>query len=312
MDKNLKILHGDSLVLMRDIQSETVDLIATDPPYNLSKDYGNDSDKRTHREYLNFSRLWLTEAKRILKPTGTLYLFMGVRYISYIYEILEQDLNLIFNSWITWYYTQGIGKTKGFSPRHDDILMFTKTKNFKFNLDSIRIPQKYYRGINNMRGANPGNVWEFSHIHYCQTNRQNHPTQKPEALYERMILASTDKGDLVLDPFCGSGTALRVCQQTERKCIGIEINSDYVKMAKERLSKPFCGFDSIDERMTRIPNDLNDDSIREKYIANHTNWFLHNHPSAVDDFISRVQNKYPPKTQLNMFDFEKLQGTVNA
>jgi site-specific DNA-methyltransferase (adenine-specific) len=306
MDQRLETLQGDCLVLMRDIQSESVDLIVTDPPYNLSKDYGNSSDKRTHQEYLDFSYRWLTEAKRILKPTGTIYLFMGVRYISYIYEILEQDLNLSFNSWITWYYTQGIGKIKGFSPRHDDILMFTKTNDFKFNLDSVRIPQKHYRSINNMRGANPGNVWEFSHIHYCQANRQNHPTQKPEALYERMVLASSDAGDLVLDPFCGSGTALRVCQQTGRNCIGMEMNKDYIQMTKERLSKPFCGFDSIDERMTRIPNDLNDDKILEEYIANHTNWFLCNHPNAVDDFISRVRNKYPLKAQMKLFDFENI------
>ena len=90
-----------------------------------------------------------------------------------------------FINWICWHYTQGIGKKKGFSPRHDDILMFAKGKSHTFNLDAIRVPQKYYRSRNNMRGANPGDVWEFSHIHYCQENRQNHPTQKPEGLIER-------------------------------------------------------------------------------------------------------------------------------
>jgi len=76
----------------------------------------------------------------------------------------------MFN-WICWHYTQGIGKKKGFSPRHDDILMFTRSKEFTFNLDDVKIPQKFYRSINNMRGANPGDVWEFSHIHYCNENR---------------------------------------------------------------------------------------------------------------------------------------------
>ena len=166
MDKRIDIIHGDCLDVMKNIEAETIDLIATDPPYNLSKNYGNNSDKQSPNEYIDFSRQWLTEAKRILKPTGTIYLFMGVRYIAYIYMILEQELNLEFNSWISWCYTQGIGKIKGFSPRHDDILMFTKTSDFKFNLDDVRIPQKYYRRINNMRGANPGNVWDFSHIHY--------------------------------------------------------------------------------------------------------------------------------------------------
>jgi len=303
MDKRIDVIQGDCIDVMKSIKAESVDLIATDPPYNLLKDYGNNSDNRPHREYIDFSHQWLSEAKRVLKPTGTLYVFMGVRYISYIYEILEQKLGFVFNSWISWCYTQGIGKIKGFSPRHDDILMFTKTKDFKFNLDSIRVPQKYYRSVNNMRGANPGNVWEFSHIHYCQANRQNHPTQKPEALFERMILASTDENDLVLDPFCGSGTAARVCQQTGRNCIGIEINNDYVKMIKERLAKPFNGFDSIDSRMTRIPNDLNNNDIRGEYVINHINWFLQNHPDKVDEFMRSIYEKYPDTIQLEFESF---------
>ena len=296
MDKRIEIILGNSLDILSSIEPESVDLITTDPPYNLSKDYGNTNDNLNHDDYLNFSRKWLTEIKRILKPTGTIYLFMGMRYISYIYVILERELGFLFNSWITWYYTQGIGKTKGFSPRHDDILMFTKSKDFKFNLDNVRIPQKYYRSINNMRGSNPGNVWEFSHLHYCNANREKHPTQKPEALFERMILASSDENDLILDPFCGSGTSLRVCQQLNRRCIGIEINDEYVSAVKERLSQPFDGFDSIDGRMERIPNDLNDD-VRNEYIKNHISWFLNNHSNSVDNFKNLVNNKYAGKLE---------------
>ena len=202
---------------------------------------------------------------------------------------------MTFNSWITWHYTQGIGKTKGFSPRHDDILLFTKhPRDFVFNLDSIRVPQKFYRSINNMRGANPGNVWEFSHVHYCNKNRKAHPTQKPEGLYERMVLASSNEGDVVLDPFCGSGTLLRVCQQTGRKGIGIDINPEYITMARQRLEERFTGFDSIDERMKRVPNDLNDPEVRKEYIENHIRWFLKNHPDAVEEFMEQVREKYPP------------------
>lgn len=83
-----------------------------------------------------------------------------------------------------------------------------------------------------------------------------HPTQKPEGLYERMILASSDEGDVVLDPFLGSGTLLRVCQNTNRNGIGIDINPEYIRMSKERLEEKFLGFDSIDERMKRVPNDF--------------------------------------------------------
>lgn len=293
MDKTLKIICGNAIEELKKIESKSINLIVTDPPYNLNKDYGNNKDNLEFEEYLEFSRQWLTEAKRILKDDGTIYIFMGMRYISYIYSILEKELNMHFNSWITWFYTQGIGKTKGFSPRHDDILMFTKNKSkFTFNLDNIRVPQKFYRSVNNMRGANPGNVWQFSHMHYCNKNRKKHPTQKPEGLYERMILASSNENDIVLDPFVGSGTMLRVCQQTNRRGIGIDINEEYVQMCKERLEEDFTGFDSEDERIKRVPNDLNDSSIIKEYIENHKKWFLKNHQNLIKEFEDEVNKKY--------------------
>lgn len=308
MDKKLTAICGDAIEEMKKIPENSIHLIVTDPPYNLNKDYGNNTDNLEFNDYLEFSRQWLKEAKRVLTDNGSIYVFMGMKYISYIYSILEQELSMTFNSWITWYYTQGIGKTKGFSPRHDDILLFTKSpKKFVFNLDDIRIPQKYYRSVNNMRGANPGNVWEFSHMHYCNKNRKKHPTQKPEGLFERMILASSNEGDMILDPFVGSGTALRVCQQTNRNGIGIDINPEYIDMTKDRLSEPFTGFDSIDERMKRVPNDLNDSKVREEYIKNHVHWFLKNHPDAIEDFMEDVKTKYENKMieswQTNLFDF---------
>jgi site-specific DNA-methyltransferase (adenine-specific) len=189
----LEIVEDDALNYLEKIESRSIDVIIADPPYNLGKNYGNNNDQKTFDDYIRFSRKWIKEAHRILKNTGTIYVFMGVRFISYLYSILEREYNFIFNSWITWHYTQGLGKTKGFSPRHDDILMFTKTKNYKFFLDDVRIPQKYYRSINNMRGANPGDVWAFSHVHYCNADRQPHPTQKPEALIERMVLGTVSK-----------------------------------------------------------------------------------------------------------------------
>lgn len=305
MDKKLITICGNAIEELKKIDSGSVRLIVTDPPYNLNKNYGNNYDKLEFDEYLEFSRQWLTEAKRILSDNGAIYVFMGMRYISYVYTILEKELGLYFNSWITWFYTQGIGKTKGFSPRHDDILFFTKDQNnFIFNIDNIRVPQKFYRSINNMRGANPGNVWEFSHMHYCNKNRQNHPTQKPEALYERIILASSNENDMILDPFSGSGTLLRVAQNTNRNAIGIEINPEYVEMTRKRLLEPFVGFDSIDEKMKRVPSDLNDKKIRSEYIENHIKWFLRNHPNAIEDFLKEVKRKYPDE---NIIKTEQLE-----
>lgn len=292
MSIDIDLRCGDALELFKGIQNNSVDLIIADPPYNLGKDYGNNHDLKGFNEYIKFTKQWLLEAKRVLKPTGTIYVFMGVRFISYIYDVLERDLRLSFNSWITWHYTQGLGKTKGFSPRHDDILMFSKSAKYKFNLDDVRVPQKYYRERNNMRGANPGDVWQFSHVHYSNPNRQDHPTQKPEGIIERMVLASSDIGDVVLDPFSGSGTTLRVCQQLGRNAIGFEMNPEYVESTYKRLAEKFVGFDSVDPRMERVPNDLRNGELRAEYLKNHIEWFLKNHENAIEIFKDAVKEKY--------------------
>lgn len=306
---NIQIIEGDAVYKLKELDSSSVNLIVADPPYNLNKNYGNNHDIKEFDEYLKFTREWLKESHRILKPDGTIYVFMGFRFISYLYEILDRELGMYFNSWIVWHYTQGIGRRKGFSPRHDDILMFTKNEKYKFNLDAVRVPQKFYRARNNMRGANPGDVWEFSHVHYCNGNRQDHPTQKPEGLIERMILASSDEKDFVVDPFSGSGTTLRVCQQLNRNVIGIEINPDYVNMTYNRLEQPFNGLDSIDPRMERVPFDLRRSDIRSEYLNNHKKWFLRNHENALKKFEDSVQNLYgkSKKTykQLSLFQENK-------
>jgi site-specific DNA-methyltransferase (adenine-specific) len=304
-----EVICGDAVAELKKISSNSVSLIMADPPYNLGKDYGNNHDLKGFDEYLDFTKQWIFEAKRVLKEDGTIYVFMGVRFVSYLYELLDRKMGLFFNSWINWHYTQGLGKTKGFSPRHDDILMFTKSKKFNFYLDNIRVPQKYYRSRNNMRGANPGDVWLFSHVHHCNGNRQKHPTQKPEGLIERMVLASSKENDLIVDPFLGSGTTLRVCQQLKRQCIGIELNPEYVKNTKNRLHQKFVGFDSVDERMSRIPNDLNDGNMRNEYFENHKKWFLYNHPDALENFKKKAfekykyaENKRTKQQDLSLFD----------
>jgi DNA modification methylase len=287
------IVQGDCIEVMSGWPPDHVDLVIADPPYNLGKEYGNGSDSRFRDEYLRFTKEWLSQAIRVLKPTGSICVFMGFRFISRLFLLLDEDFRLRFNGWITWFYTQGMGRTRGFSPRHDDILYFTKSDRFTFNLDSVRVPQKYYRSRNNMRGANPGDVWEFSHVHYCHENRTSHPTQKPEGLIERIVLAASRPTDLVVDPFAGSGTTLRVCQQLDRRSIGIELSDDYVSLIRTRLAGPFNGFDSIDPRMKRIPNDLNDPTIRAEYVRNHSSWFLSHHEDEIAALQNNLTRKYP-------------------
>ncbi len=251
-----QLITGDAIEILKNIPDNSVDLIVTDPPYNLGKNYGNNIDEKEWNEYEAFTLNWLKESCRVLKDTGSILVFMGVRFISRLFLLLEQELKLRFNGWITWHYTQGMGRKKGFSPRHEDILYFTKSNIFTFNLDAIRVPQKYFRKRNNMNGANPGDVWQFSHVHYCNKKRENHPTQKPEALMERIILSCSNEDDIILDPFMGSGTTCRVAQVLNRKYIGIDINPKYTFLAGERLNKAFEGFDSRDDRMLRKPLDL--------------------------------------------------------
>jgi site-specific DNA-methyltransferase (adenine-specific) len=255
-----KLICSDALAVMREWSSESVDLIIADPPYNLGKDYGNNKDLKAWAEYEDFTREWLSEAARLLKPTGSIYVFMGVRFISRLFVILEDEFKLNFNGWITWHYTQGMGRKRGFSPRHDDILYFTKSEEFTFNLDDVRVPQKYFRKRNNMSGANPGDVWQFSHVHYCSAEREQHPTQKPEALMERIILASSNEGDLILDPFVGSGTTCRVAEICNRRWVGIDLNPAYIEMTEKRLKQTTRRLDSVDLRIERVPKDLPKDS----------------------------------------------------
>lgn len=302
---NPQIIVGDAIEELRRLDSNSADVVIADPPYNLGKNYGNNHDSRVFDEYLLFTRDWTSESLRVLKPTGSLFVFMGFRFISYVYDVLERELGMQFVSWIVWHYTQGIGKKRGFSPRHDDILMFGKTDRYKFNLDDVRVPQKYYRDRNNMRGANPGDVWQFSHVHYCNENRQSHPTQKPEGLVERMVLVATCSGDLVVDPFFGSGTTLRVCQQLERECIGIEVNPEYAEMARMRLGERFAGFDSTDPRMKRVPLDLRRDDVREEYLRNHKEWFLSHHADAEKDFDEAMEAMYGSRERQQSLDFSE-------
>ena len=152
-----------------------------------------------------------------------------------------------------------------------------------------------------MRGANPGDVWSFSHVHYCNENRQNHPTQKPEGIIERMVLASSNVGDVVLDPFSGSGTTMRVCQQLKRRAIGIEVNPDYIFMTEERLKKPFSGFDSIDPRMNRVPLDMSKMDMRIEYLRQHKEWFLKNHENSLDIFKAVIEKTYGIETVEALF-----------
>ncbi|MFX0185318.1 MAG: DNA-methyltransferase [Candidatus Hodarchaeota archaeon] len=235
------------------IPDESVDLIITSPPYNIGKEYEN---KKPLENYLEWSMEVLSECKRILKKTGSIFwqvgTYVGKKGAHYPWDIvlfpLFTKLNFIPRNRIIWIRQHGTHAKYKFSNRHESILWFTKTDEYKFNLDEIRVPQKYpkkkgYRKGKNYgkytsdpRGKNPGDVWAFRNVKHNHEEQTEHPCQFPEDLVARIILSTTNApDDVVLDPFIGSGTTAVVAKNFQRRFIGCEIINKYVKIANQRV-----------------------------------------------------------------------------
>lgn len=252
--KNGSLYQGDSIEWLKTVESETVDLIFADPPYNLKK---AEWDKfESQEKYINWSMQWIKEASRILKKTGTLY----VCGFSEILADLKHPSMKYFNScrWLVWYYKNKANLGNDWGRSHESLLHFRKSKKQTFNVDDVRIeygrhtlkypshPQavtSQYGNNSNRRdawtphpkGAKPKDVIEVPTTCNGMGETTAHPTQKPEELIRKFILASSNKDDLILDPFSGSGTTLVVSEQLERKWCGCEINSEYNNWAIERI-----------------------------------------------------------------------------
>jgi site-specific DNA-methyltransferase (adenine-specific) len=242
------IFHGDTLnVLSKHIASETVDLIIIDPPYNIGKKFGDFHDKwESEAEYLNWSYQWLDECIRILKPNGTIYVMTSTQAMPYFDIYLRKKLTIL--SRIIWHYdSSGVQAKKYFGSMYEPILHCVKDKNnYTFNADDIKIEAKtgsqrklidYRKAVPTPYNTEkvPGNVWTFPRVRYRMEEYENHPTQKPESLLERMILASSNQGDLILDPFAGTFTTAAVAKRLGRKSISIELQEEYFKIGLRRV-----------------------------------------------------------------------------
>lgn len=244
-----KIVHGDVLKGLQQIDESSIDLIFADPPYNIGKDFDGLKEKWTESEFLEWCYEWLDECHRVLKPTGTFYLMNSTENMPFLDIWCRNKFNV--KSRIVWAYdSSGVQAKTYFGSMYEPILMLTKdSKKYTFNYEKIMVEAKTgakrqlidYRK-NPPQPYNtkkvPGNVWNFSRVRFKMDEYENHPTQKPEALLERIIKASSNKGDVVLDPFAGSFTTCSVAKKLDRKSIGIEINEEYVKMGVRRLGVP--------------------------------------------------------------------------
>ncbi|MDR3271939.1 MAG: adenine-specific DNA-methyltransferase, partial [Flavobacteriaceae bacterium] len=247
-NENHKIIQGDSLdILTSGIPNNSIDLIFVDPPYNMGKNFNGLKDKwLTDEEYLNWCYKWIEQCIKKLKSTGSLYIMTSTQFMPYFDIYIQKQLTIL--SRLVWYYdSSGVQARKYYGSMYEPILFCVKDpNNYTFNAQDILVEAKtgakrklidYRKNPPQVYSSEkvPGNVWEFARVRYRMDEYENHPTQKPVALLERIIKASSHVGDTILDPFSGTFTTSFVAQQLGRKSIGIELQEDYVKIGLRRL-----------------------------------------------------------------------------
>jgi len=247
-----KVFHIDCLRGMTRLPKATVDLIFADPPYfGRDKDFGNGTVKLALDDYLNWSESWISVAARLLKEAGSMYVCCDWRFSGKIQEILAK--HLIVKNRITWLREKGRGSLRNWKEDMEDIWFCVASGNYKFNVNDVKIRKPIiapYRDANKQpkgwietdgeryRYTYAPNIWLDTVVPFWSMYENTpHPTQKPEKLLERIILASSNVGDLVLDPFIGSGTTAVVAKRLGRQFIGFEVNGDYIRLALKRLDK---------------------------------------------------------------------------
>lgn len=242
------VFNSDAVQGMSGLPDNSLDLIIADPPYCLGKDYGNDSDKKSPGDFLKWTEKWLSLAIPKLRETGSLYIFTTWRFSPEIFVFLKSKMIMLNEIiWDRRVPSMG-GGVRRFSSVHDTIGFFAKTNKYYFNLDAVRIPyddetkkartRSIFVGHKWLEmGYNPKDVWAVSRLHSQHPEREDHPTQKPLEIIERMIKASCPEKGVVLDPFAGSGTTVAACLKNNRRCIAFEINPDYYGMIVERIRK---------------------------------------------------------------------------
>jgi adenine-specific DNA-methyltransferase len=254
---HVTLYPGDRLELLHQVKAagSHAELIITSPPYNLGKEY---EEQTSLDEYIESQRQTIKASIEILSPTGSICWQVG-HYIQgkgkdkeafpldiILYPIFK-EFGLRLKNRIVWYFGHGLHESFRFSGRHETILWFTQpTDKYRFDLDPIRIPQKYpgkrhFRGTNkgqlsgNPNGKNPTDVWDMPNVKANHIEKTDHPCQFPVGLVERLLLATTCEGDLVVDPYIGVGSTAVACVLHKRKVAGADISTHYLNTARDRI-----------------------------------------------------------------------------
>ena len=252
--RNGVLFSDDSIEWLKHVKNCSVDLVFADPPYNIKK---ADWDKfESQQQYIDWSLQWIGEVARILKPTGSLYI---CGFSENLADLKHPSMRYFGGcKWLVWHYKNKANLGSDWGRSHESILHLRKSKGHRINVDAVRIPygahtlkypshpqaktSQYGNGKKRTdnwtphpSGAKPKDVLEIPTICNGMAEKTRHPAQKPEELLRKILLASSDKNDIILDPFSGSGTSLVVAEQLGRKWIGCDINDEYNKWAIERL-----------------------------------------------------------------------------
>jgi len=250
------VKRENNLKFMRRFDDESMKLIVTSPPYNLGKEY---EKKRSQEFYIEEQAACIAEAVRLLHPNGSICWQVGNHVQNgevfpldiLLYPLFKQH-GLQLRNRIVWTFGHGLHCQKRFSGRHETILWFTKSDDYTFNLDPVRVPskypnKKYFKGPNkgkissNPLGKNPEDVWDIPNVKANHVEKTEHPCQFPVALVERLVLALTDEGDSVLDPYLGAGSSAVAALRHDRHAFGCDLDKSYIDIAWKRIHEHRAG-----------------------------------------------------------------------
>lgn len=267
-----RLYHGDCLDGLAGLPEGCVNLAFADPPFNIGYEYDIYRDRRACEDYLDFSRRWIGAVERVLAPDGAFWLAIGDEYAAELKVITHREIGLHLRSWVVWYYTFGVHCTKKFTRSHVHLFHFVKDpRRFTFHDEAIRVPSArqliYGDKRANPKGRTPDDTWVlrpqevpggFAPDHdtwyvsrVCGTFKERagwHGCQMPEQVLGRIVRACSSPGEVVLDPFCGSGTTLAVAKKLDRRYIGFELSAEYAARIEARLAaiEPGQPLDGVD------------------------------------------------------------------